>query len=101
MLVLHDDAKLAYSYGPAMGPADTEVGVVTPALFDEATKQGWIVVSMKSNWKEIFAFARYTLRGCTGHGTASARLAYGAATPMKLSCIMRTGATTSHARKWD
>ena len=27
-----------------------------PELYDEATKDGWIVVSMKNDWKRIFAF---------------------------------------------
>ena len=26
------------------------------ALYDEAKKQGWIVISMKNDWKRIFAF---------------------------------------------
>ena len=27
-----------------------------PALYDEAKKNGWTVISMKSDWKRIFAF---------------------------------------------
>jgi phosphoglycolate phosphatase-like HAD superfamily hydrolase len=56
MLVLHDDAKREYAYGPAKGFADTKVGTFTQALYDEAKKQGWIVISMKDDWKKIFAF---------------------------------------------
>jgi hypothetical protein len=56
MLVLHDDAKREYAYGPAKGLPDTKVGTFTQALYDEATKQGWIVISMKDDWKRIFAF---------------------------------------------
>jgi phosphoglycolate phosphatase-like HAD superfamily hydrolase len=56
MLVLHDDAKREYAYGPAKGLPDTKVGAFTQALYDEATKQGWIVISMKDDWKKIFAF---------------------------------------------
>jgi phosphoglycolate phosphatase-like HAD superfamily hydrolase len=56
MLVLHDDAKREYAYGPAKGLRDTKVGTFTQALYDEATKQGWIVISMKDDWKKIFAF---------------------------------------------
>ena len=26
------------------------------SLYDQATKDGWIVVSMKNDWKRIFAF---------------------------------------------
>lgn len=56
MLVLHDDAKREYAYGPAEELPDTKVGAFTQALYDQATKQGWIVVSMKNDWKKIFAF---------------------------------------------
>jgi hypothetical protein len=56
MLVLHDDAKREYAYGPALGMANTRVGAFTQALYDEAKKQGWIVISMKNDWKRIFAF---------------------------------------------
>ena len=56
MLVLHDDAKREYAYGPAKGLPATKVGTFTQALYDEATKKGWIVVSMKDDWKRIFAF---------------------------------------------
>ena len=56
MLVLHDDAKREYAYGPASGLPDTKVGTFTQALEDEAKKDGWIVISMKNDWKKIFAF---------------------------------------------
>jgi phosphoglycolate phosphatase-like HAD superfamily hydrolase len=56
MLVLHDDAKREYAYGPAQGLPDTKVGTFTQALYDEAKKQGWTVISMKNDWKRIFAF---------------------------------------------
>jgi phosphoglycolate phosphatase-like HAD superfamily hydrolase len=56
MLVLHDDSKREYAYGPAQGLPDTKVGTFTQALYDEAKKQGWIVISMKNDWKRIFAF---------------------------------------------
>jgi phosphoserine phosphatase len=56
MLVLHDDAQREYAYGPAQGLPDTKVGTFTQALYDEATKQGWTVISMKNDWKRIFAF---------------------------------------------
>ena len=57
MLVLHDDGAREYAYGPAQGLPDTKVGRFTPELYDEAKKDGWIVVSMKNDWKRIFAFA--------------------------------------------
>jgi hypothetical protein len=56
MLVLHDDAQREYAYGPAEGLPDTKVGTFTQALYDEAMKDGWIVISMKNDWKRIFAF---------------------------------------------
>jgi hypothetical protein len=57
LLVLHDDAGREYSYGPARGLPDTKVGRFTEELYDEATRDGWIVVSMKRDWKRIFASA--------------------------------------------
>ncbi|MBN8452725.1 HAD family hydrolase [Accumulibacter sp.] len=56
MLVLHDDARREYAYGPAQGLPATKVGTFTQALHDQAEKQGWTVVSMKNDWKRIFAF---------------------------------------------
>lgn len=56
MLVLHDDVQREYAYGPAQGLPDTKVGVFTQALYDEAKKDGWTVISMKNDWKPIFAF---------------------------------------------
>ncbi len=56
MLVMHDDAKREYAYGPAQGLPDTKVGTFTQALYDQAGKQGWTVISMKNDWKRIFAF---------------------------------------------
>ena len=51
LLVHHDDARREYAYG-----ADSKVGSFPAALLDEAKKKGWIVISMKSDWKRIFAF---------------------------------------------
>jgi phosphoglycolate phosphatase-like HAD superfamily hydrolase len=56
MLLLHDDAAREYAYGPAQGLPDTKVGIFTPALYDEAKKNGWSVISMKNDWKRVFAF---------------------------------------------
>jgi hypothetical protein len=56
LLVLHDDADREYAYGPAEGLPDTKVGTFTQALYDEAKKNGWTVISMKKDWKAIFAF---------------------------------------------
>jgi phosphoserine phosphatase len=56
MLVLHDDAKREYAYGPAQRLPDTKVGAFTQALYDQAKKQGWTIISMKNDWKRIFSF---------------------------------------------
>jgi phosphoglycolate phosphatase-like HAD superfamily hydrolase len=56
MLVLHDDEAREYAYGPAQGLPATKVGRFTQELYEEAKKDGWIVVSMKNDWKRIFAF---------------------------------------------
>lgn len=58
MLVLHDDAKREYAYGPARGLPDTHVGMFSESLLSEATKNDWVVISMKNDWKRIFPFER-------------------------------------------
>ncbi|MEA5391831.1 HAD family hydrolase [Cyanobium gracile UHCC 0139] len=58
MLVLHDDAHREYAYGPALGLPDTRVGRFTQELHDEARRQGWIVISIKNDWRRLFAFDR-------------------------------------------
>ncbi len=56
MLVLHDDARREYAYGPALGLPDSRVGPFTQGLYDEARRQGWIVISMRNDWGRLFAF---------------------------------------------
>jgi phosphoglycolate phosphatase-like HAD superfamily hydrolase len=56
MLVLHDDATREYAYGPAQGLPDSKVGTFSQDLYDEAMKNGWVVISMKKDWNRIFAF---------------------------------------------
>jgi phosphoglycolate phosphatase-like HAD superfamily hydrolase len=56
MIVLHDDAQREYAYGPADGQPDSRVGTFTQALYDEAKRSGWFVISMKNDWKRVFAF---------------------------------------------
>lgn len=56
MLVLHDDAKREYAYGPAQGLPMSKVGTFTQELYDKAKKDGWTVISMKDDWNKIFAF---------------------------------------------
>ena len=58
MLVLHDDARREYSYGPAQGLPKTTVGEFSQALYDKARKNGWVVVSMKDDWNALFPFER-------------------------------------------
>jgi len=57
MLVLHDDAEREYAYGPANGLPATKVGAFSQSLYDEARKNGWVVISMKNDWSRIFAGA--------------------------------------------
>ena len=56
LLVLHDDAAREYAYGPAKGLPDVKLGAFTQALYDQAQKEGWTVVSMKDDWKQVFPF---------------------------------------------
>ena len=58
MLVHHDDATREYAYGPGGGLPDTKVGTFSDALMAEANKNGWIVISMRDDWKHIFAFEK-------------------------------------------
>ena len=51
MLVHHDDATREYAYGPK-----SKVGTFTDALMAEAKQKGWTVISMKNDWKRIFAW---------------------------------------------
>jgi phosphoserine phosphatase len=57
MLVLHDDKAREFAYGPANGLPDNHVGTFSQSLYDEARQRGWIVISMKSDWKRIFPSA--------------------------------------------
>jgi phosphoserine phosphatase len=56
MLVLHDDAQREYAYGPAQGLPASRVGTFTQALYEEAMKKGWVVISMRKDWNRIFSF---------------------------------------------
>src|SRR5438093_1100161 len=51
MLVHHDDATREFAYGPT-----SRVGTFPDALMAQAKKQSWVVISMKNDWKRIFAF---------------------------------------------
>jgi len=52
MLVHHDDAAREFAYG-----AESKIGTFSDALMAEAKKNDWTVISMKDDWKTIFAFA--------------------------------------------
>lgn len=54
MLVFHDDAQREYAYGPARGLEDTHVGAFPEALMQEADANGWVVISMRDDWKRVF-----------------------------------------------
>jgi hypothetical protein len=56
MLVLHDDGKREFAYGPADGLPDTKVGTFPDSLMKEAKAKGWTIISMKRDWKRILAF---------------------------------------------
>ena len=58
LLVLHDDAAREYAYGPAKGLPNVKLGAFTQAVYDKAQKEGWTVVSMKDDWKQVFPFER-------------------------------------------
>ena len=58
MIVLHDDGQREYAYGPAHGLPATDIGTFTQALYDEARSRGWIVISVKNDWKRIFAWEK-------------------------------------------
>jgi haloacid dehalogenase-like hydrolase len=56
LLVLHDDAKREYAYGPALGLPEPKLGAFPQALYDQAKQAGWTVVSMKDDWSAVFPF---------------------------------------------
>jgi phosphoglycolate phosphatase-like HAD superfamily hydrolase len=58
MLVLHDDGKREYAYGPAFGLPDTKVGTFPEVLAEEAKARGFVIISMKKDWKHVFGFEK-------------------------------------------
>jgi len=52
LIVHHDDAEREYAYD-----RDSHIGKLDKA-WDEAKARNWIVVSMKSDWKKVFAFQK-------------------------------------------
>jgi phosphoglycolate phosphatase-like HAD superfamily hydrolase len=51
LLVRHDDAGREYAYGP-----DSKIGTFSDALMAEARQKGWVVISMKDDWKRVFSW---------------------------------------------
>jgi hypothetical protein len=50
MLVHHDDKTREWAYG-----AESKIGTFSDALLGQAQKNNWTVISMKNDWKRIFA----------------------------------------------
>jgi len=48
VIIRHDDAEREYAYD-----RDSHIGKLDKAL-DEAPRRGWVVVSMKNDWKRVF-----------------------------------------------
>jgi haloacid dehalogenase-like hydrolase len=53
MLVHHDDAAREWAYG-----AESKIGTFSDSLMTEEKKKGWMVISMKNDWKVIFPFEK-------------------------------------------
>lgn len=51
MLVHHDDTDREYLYG-----AYSKIGSFPETLMQEANTKGWVVISMKDDWKRIFSW---------------------------------------------
>jgi len=54
LLVLHDDAARETAYGPARGLPRVPLVQFTPELDEYAKQNGWTVVSVKNDWKQIY-----------------------------------------------
>ena len=61
LLVLHDDGKREYAYGPALGLPEPKLGAFPQALYEQAKKEGWTIVSMKNDWGLVFPFESGTV----------------------------------------
>jgi hypothetical protein len=49
------------AYGPADGLPAITVGTFSQEMYDLARSEGWVVVSMKNDWKRIFTFDELSL----------------------------------------
>lgn len=47
-------AEREYAYGPADGLPDTKFGTFPASLMEAAKAKGWVVISMKKDWKTVF-----------------------------------------------
>ena len=52
----HDGGTREYAYAPALGLPAVKLGAFTQTLYDEAKTKDWTIVSMKRDWKRVFAF---------------------------------------------
>src|ERR1700730_7374454 len=55
--VSEGDELKPHRHEPSLSTLDTKVGTLSQAMYDMAKKQDWMIVSMKNDWKRIFAFA--------------------------------------------
>jgi hypothetical protein len=53
-----DAGQREYAYGPAAGLPNSKIGTFSQKFYDEAKKEGWTVISMKDDWKRVFAFEK-------------------------------------------
>jgi phosphoglycolate phosphatase-like HAD superfamily hydrolase len=53
MLVHHDDSEREFAYGPK-----SKIGTFSDELMTDAKKRNWTVISMKKDWKRVFAFEK-------------------------------------------
>lgn len=53
LFVYHDDAAREYDYG-----ANSKIGTFSNELMAEAKRRGWMLISMKNDWKQVFSWNR-------------------------------------------
>jgi hypothetical protein len=61
MLVLHDDPRREYAYGPAGGLPDTTAGTFSDALMTEAKRSGWVCYQYEKRLEPDFRLPKVTL----------------------------------------
>jgi hypothetical protein len=55
LLVLHDDAQREHPCEPACGQPASPLGTPAQAFSGQAPLGGWVVISMRNDWKRRFA----------------------------------------------